>query len=154
MSNIEIYHDDKMTIEIDEFFHNYVQENCVKTITLSKIQYNLILEIVLRDLTKNKHFEIKGTKPISSSHIPIFEHNKIFDLVNDFEVLSEASYYLSILEDRSNKGEIKEALNGLYENKELPFAVEFFDKPLFQVNGYLAAIDNKKLLIVLFSYPE
>lgn len=153
MNRIEIYRDNEIKIEIDGLFNEILENILIKTIKLNKMQYNLLLSIILAEL-KNNSFNCKGCKIIMNSTAPVIEMYKSLQLIENFQILQSAFDYLSMIEDRSNKDEIISTLNDLYEEQDISFYMNFFEKPIFKINGYMVAKEDNNILISLFVYPD
>lgn len=153
LNRLEIYKDDNMIVEIDGFFHYLLENMIVKNVKLTKNQYDFLINITLLELQIN-NFDCKNCNLIASSNAPIVEKYKNFELVEEFKILNEAFDYLSLIEDRSNKGEIADSLKSFYKDNDIPFYIIFYEKPLFKIDGCMVARENNNILITFFVFPD
>ena len=154
MKNIEIYKDDKIIVEIDGLFDAYVRAVIVKTIKLNKKQYKVLLEDTL-DKLKDKGWNLKNFLSLkTSSSVPVIEYNKRINLIEPFDIFEFVFDLFSSITDLSIKDEVIKDLENYYEEKEIPFFMEFYDKPIFNVSGVVAAKLENLLLISFFKMDE
>lgn len=153
MENVEIYRDDKIIVEIDGDFNAILQSILVKTVELNRMQYHSLLEDVLKKLTKN-NWDYKNCILKASSSVPIIEKNKMISLIEPFNVFEYVFDSFSTMEDRSNIEEIVESLEDFYKELNIPFFINLYAEPLFNVTGVVVAKIDDMLLISFFKIDE
>ena len=153
MENVEIYRDDKIIVEIDGDFNAILQSILVKTVELNRMQYHSLLEDVLKKLTKN-NWDYKNCILKASSSVPIIEKNKMISLIEPFNVFEYVFDSFSTMEDRSNIEEIVESLEDFYKELNIPFFINLYAEPLFNVTEVVVAKIDYMLLISFFKIDE
>lgn len=153
MNRIEIYKDNEIKVEIDGAFHKILESLLIKTVKLNEFQYNLLLRIILTEL-RNSNFKYDNCSVAMNSAAPIIERYKPIRLIERFQTLQNAYDYLSILEERDNKLEIISTLDNLYKEQNIPFHMNFFEKSVFNIDGYMVIKEDDAVLITLFVYPD
>lgn len=153
MENVEIYRDDKIIVEIDGDFNAILQSILVKTVELNRMQYHSLLEDVLKKLTKN-NWDYKNCILKASSSVPIIEKNKMISLIEPFNIFEYVFDSFSTMEDRSNIEEIAESLEDFYKELNIPFFINLYTEPLFNVTGVVVAKIDDMLLISFFKIDE
>ena len=153
LNRVEIYKDNEIKVEIDGAFHNYLESVFIKSVKLEQYQYNLLLHIILTEL-RNNGLKYEQCSIAMNSAAPIVERYKSIRLIDRFQTLQIAFDYLSVLEERNNKMEIISTLDNLYVEQDVPFHMNFFEKPIFGIDGYMAIKEDNAILITLFVYPD
>lgn len=153
MNNIEIYKDDNVTVEIDGLFDYLARTRIVKCIQLTSVQFQMLTTIIVTKL--KLLWNCTDYKFISCSKAPIIMTNKYMELTPEFQILDHAFRYLSIIEDRSNKGIIEQELQNIYDDQEINFYIHFYSNSVYNIDGVMAAQDNntKNIAISFFSFP-
>lgn len=154
MENIEIYRDENTIVEIDGLFDAFLKTVIIKTVKLRKEQYKILLEDTL-DKLREKGWDFRSFISLkASSSVPVIELNKKIDLIEPFDVFECVFDLFASITDLSIKDEVIKDLEDYYEEKEIPFFIEFYDKPIFNVSGVIAAKLEKLLLISFFKMDE
>ena len=154
MENIEIYRDENTIVEIDGLFDAFLKTVIIKTIKLRKEQYKILLEDTL-DKLREKGWDFRSFISLkASSSVPVIELNKKINLIEPFDVFECVFDLFASITDLSIKDEVIKDLEDYYEKKEIPFFIEFYDKPIFNVSGVIAAKLEKLLLISFFKMDE
>lgn len=154
MENIEIYRDENTIVEIDGLFDAFLKTVIIKTVKLRKEQYKILLEDTL-DKLREKEWDFRSFISLkASSSVPVIELNKKINLIEPFDVFECVFDLFASITDLSIKDEVIKDLEDYYEKKEIPFFIEFYDKPIFNVSGVIAAKLEKLLLISFFKMDE
>ena len=154
MENIEIYRDENTIVEIDGLFDAFLKTVIIKTVKLRKEQYKILLEDTL-DKLREKGWDFRSFISLkASSSVPVIELNKKINLIEPFDVFECVFDLFASITDLSIKDEVIKDLEDYYEEKEIPFFIEFYDKPIFNVSGVIAAKLEKLLLISFFKMDE
>lgn len=154
MENIEIYRDENTIVEIDGLFNAFLKTVIIKTVKLRKEQYKILLEDTL-DKLREKGWDFRSFISLkASSSVPVIELNKKINLIEPFDVFECVFDLFASITDLSIKDEVIKDLENYYEEKEIPFFIEFYDKPIFNVSGVVAAKLEKLLLISFFKMDE
>ena len=154
MENIEIYRDENTIVEIDGLFDAFLKTVIIKTVKLGKEQYKILLEDTL-DKLREKGWDFRSFISLkASSSVPVIELNKKINLIEPFDVFECVFDLFASITDLSIKDEVIKDLEDYYEKKEIPFFIEFYDKPIFNVSGVIAAKLEKLLLISFFKMDE
>ena len=154
MENIEIYRDENTIVEIDGLFDAFLKTVIIKTVKLRKEQYKILLEDTL-DKLREKGWDFRNFISLkASSSVPVIELNKKINLIEPFDVFECVFDLFASITDLSIKDEVIKDLEDYYEKKEIPFFIEFYDKPIFNVSGVIAAKLEKLLLISFFKMDE
>lgn len=154
MENIEIYRDENTIVEIDGLFDAFLKTVIIKTIKLRKEQYKILLDDTL-DKLREKGWDFRSFISLkASSSVPVIELNKKINLIEPFDVFECVFDLFASITDLSIKDEVIKDLEDYYEEKEIPFFIEFYDKPIFNVSGVIAAKLEKLLLISFFKMDE
>lgn len=154
MENIEIYRDENTIVEIDGLFDVFLKTVIIKTVKLRKEQYKILLEDTL-DKLREKGWDFRSFISLkASSSVPVIELNKKINLIEPFDVFECVFDLFASITDLSIKDEVIKDLEDYYEEKEIPFFIEFYDKPIFNVSGVIAAKLEKLLLISFFKMDE
>lgn len=154
MENIEIYRDENTIVEIDGLFDAFLKAVIIKTVKLRKEQYKILLEDTL-DKLREKGWDFRSFISLkASSSVPVIELNKKINLIEPFDVFGCAFDLFASITDLSIKDEVIKDLENYYEEKEIPFFMEFYDKPIFNVSGVVAAKLKNLLLISFFKMDE
>ena len=154
MENIEIYRDENTIVEIDGLFDAFLKTVIIKTVKLRKEQYKILLEDTL-DKLREKGWDFRSFISLkASSSVPVIELNKKINLIEPFDVFECVFDLFASITDLSIKDEVIKDLEDYYEKKEIPFFIEFYDKPIFNVSGVIAAKLEKLLLISFFKMDE
>ena len=154
MENIEIYRDENTIVEIDGLFDAFLKTVIIKTVKLRKEQYKILLEDTL-DKLREKGWDFRSFISLkASSSVPVIELNKKINLIEPFDVFECVFDLFPWITDLSIKDEVIKDLENYYEEKEIPFFIEFYDKPIFNVSGVIAAKLEKLLLISFFKMDE
>ena len=154
MENIEIYRDENTIVEIDGLFDAFLKTVIIKTIKLRKEQYKILLDDTL-DKLREKGWDFRSFISLkASSSVPVIELNKKINLIEPFDVFECVFDLFASITDLSIKDEVIKDLENYYEEKEIPFFMEFYDKPIFNVSGVIAAKLEKLLLISFFKMDE
>ena len=154
MENIEIYRDENTIVEIDGLFNAFLKTVIIKTVKLRKEQYKILLEDTL-DKLREKGWDFRSFISLkASSSVPVIELNKKINLIEPFDVFECVFDLFASITDLSIKDEVIKDLENYYEEKEIPFFMEFYDKPIFNVSGVIAAKLEKLLLISFFKMDE
>lgn len=154
MENIEIYRDENTIVEIDGLFNAFLKEVIIRTVKLRKEQYKILLEDTL-DKLREKGWDFRSFISLkASSSVPVIELNKKINLIEPFDVFECVFDLFASITDLSIKDEVIKDLENYYEEKEIPFFMEFYDKPIFNVSGVIAAKLEKLLLISFFKMDE
>ena len=149
MERIEIYNDGDIKIEVDSRFHNYVKAIIIRTTKLSQIQHRFLLEMVLDKLEK-QGVDFKGCILKASSSAPVLEHYKFLSLIEPFDIFEYALSTIVSVEDWNYLEEIVDLIKEHYKREEIPFYLEFFKKPVYNIDGFMAAKYGGELLISFF----
>lgn len=154
MENIEIYRDENTIVEIDGLFDAFLKTVIIKTVKLRKEQYKILLEDTL-DKLREKGWDFRSFISLkASSSVPVIELNKKINLIEPFDVFECVFDLFASITDLSIKDEVIKDLENYYEEKEIPFFMEFYDKPIFNVSGVVAAKLENLLLISFFKMDE
>lgn len=154
MENIEIYRDENTIAEIDGLFDAFLKTVIIKTVKLRKEQYKILLEDTL-DKLREKGWDFRSFISLkASSSVPVIELNKKINLIEPFDVFECVFDLFASITDLSIKDEVIKDLENYYEEKEIPFFMEFYDKPIFNVSGVVAAKLENLLLISFFKMDE
>ena len=154
MENIEIYRDENMIVEIDGLFNTFLKTVIIRTVKLREEQYKILLEDTL-DKLREKGWDFRSFISLkASSSVPVIELNKKINLIEPFDVFECVFDLFASITDLSIKDEVIKDLKDYYEEKEIPFFIEFYDKPIFNVSGVIAAKLEKLLLISFFKMDE
>ena len=154
MENIEIYRDENTIVEIDGLFDAFLKTVIIKTVKLRKEQYKILLEDTL-DKLREKGWDFRSFISLkASSSVPVIELNKKINLIEPFDVFECVFDLFASITDLSIKDEVIKDLKDYYEEKEIPFFIEFYDKPIFNVSGVVAAKLENLLLISFFKMDE
>lgn len=154
MENIEIYRDENTIAEIDGLFDAFLKTVIIKTVKLRKEQYKILLEDTL-DKLREKGWDFRSFISLkASSSVPVIELNKKINLIEPFDVFECVFDLFASITDLSIKDEVIKDLENYYEEKEIPFFIEFYDKPIFNVSGVIAAKLENLLLISFFKMDE
>lgn len=154
MENIEIYRDENTIVEIDGLFNAFLKEAIIRTVKLRKEQYKILLEDTL-DKLREKGWDFRSFISLkASSSVPVIELNKKINLIEPFDVFECVFDLFASITDLSIKDEVTKDLEDYYEEKEIPFFIEFYDKPIFNVSGVVAAKLENLLLISFFKMDE
>lgn len=154
MENIEIYRDENTIVEIDGLFDAFLKTVIIKTVKLRKEQYKILLEDTL-DKLREKGWDFRSFISLkASSSVPVIELNKKINLIEPFDIFECVFDLFASITDLSIKDEIIKDLEDYYEEKEIPFFIEFYDKPIFNVSGVIATKLEKLLLISFFKMDE
>lgn len=154
MENIEIYKDENTIVEIDGLFDAFLKTVIIKTVKLRKEQYKILLEDTL-DKLREKGWDFRSFISLkASSSVPVIELNKKINLIEPFDVFECVFDLFASITDLSIKDEVIKDLENYYEEKEIPFFMEFYDKPIFNVSGVVAAKLENLLLISFFKMDE
>ena len=154
MENIEIYRDENTIVEIDGLFDAFLKTVIIKTVKLRKEQYKILLEDTL-DKLREKGWDFRSFISLkASSSVPVIELNKKINLIKPFDVFECVFDLFASITDLSIKDEVIKDLEDYYEKKEIPFFIEFYDKPIFNVSGVVAAKLENLLLISFFKMDE
>lgn len=154
MENIEIYRDENTIVEIDGLFDAFLKTVIIKTVKLRQEQYKILLEDTL-DKLREKGWDFRSFISLkASSSVPVIELNKKINLIEPFDVFECVFDLFASITDLSIKDEVIKDLEDYYEKKEIPFFIEFYDKPIFNVSGVIAAKLEKLLLISFFKMDE
>ena len=154
MENIEIYRDENTIVEIDGLFDAFLKTVIIKTVKLRKEQYKILLEDTL-DKLREKGWDFRSFISLkASSSVPVIELNKKINLIEPFDVFECVFDLFASITDLSIKDEVIKDLEDYYEKKEIPFFIEFYDKPIFNVSGVVAAKLENLLLISFFKMDE
>jgi hypothetical protein len=153
MKNIEIYRDENTIVEIDGLFNAFLKAVIIRTVKLRKEQYKILLEDTL-DKLREKGWDFRSFISLkASSSVPVIELNKKINLIEPFDVFECVFDLFASITDLSIKDEVIKDLEN-YEEKEIPFFIEFYDKPIFNVSGVVAAKLENLLLISFFKMDE
>ena len=154
MENIEIYRDENTIVEIDGLFDAFLKTVIIKTVKLRQEQYKILLEDTL-DKLREKGWNFRSFISLkASSSVPVIELNKKINLIEPFDVFECVFDLFASITDLSIKDEVIKDLEDYYEKKEIPFFIEFYDKPIFNVSGVIAAKLENLLLISFFKMDE
>lgn len=153
MDRVEIYRDNEIKVEIDGSFHDFIQSFIIKTIKLNNPQYHSLIESAL-DILQTNNIKYRGCVVKVSSSAPIIEYNKRLSLIEPFTIFEATFDLLTLLEDWNNFYEIKNLIIQYYEEKEIPFYIEKFKNPIYNIYGFMAAKYKNELLICFFSIDE
>lgn len=154
MENIEIYRDENTIVEIDGLFNAFLKEVIIRTVKLRKEQYKILLEDTL-DKLREKGWDFRSFISLkASSSVPVIELNKKINLIEPFDIFECVFDLFASITDLSIKDEVIKDLENYYEEKEIPFFMEFYDKPIFNVSGVIAAKLENLLLISFFKIDE
>ena len=153
LNRIEIYRDNEIKVEIDSSFNNFIQSFIIKTIKLNNLQYHFLIEVAL-DIIQVNNIKYKGCIVKVSSNAPIIEYNKRLSLIEPFTVFEPTFDLLTLLEDWNSFYEIKNLIIQYYEEKEIPFYIEKFKNPIYNIYGFMAAKYKNELLICFFSIDK
>ena len=153
MDRVEIYNNGKTKIEIDGWFHRYLKAIIVRTIKLSKSQYQFLLEIAL-DKIEEQGINYKGCTLKASSSAPILEQHKHLSLIKPFDIFEFALTAIVSLEDWGCLDELVVLIMQYYKEENIPFCLEFFKKPIYNINGFIAAKYGGELLISFFALDD
>ena len=154
MENIEIYRDENTIVEIDGLFDAFLKTVIIKTVKLRKEQYKILLEDTL-DKLREKGWDFRSFISLkTSSSVPVIELNKKINLIEPFDIFECVFDLFASITDLSIKDEVIKDLENYYEEKEIPFFMEFYDKPIFNVSGVVAAKLENLLLISFFKMDE
>lgn len=152
---VTIYEDKEIKVEVLKVFHDFFDSLKVKEIKLTKLQHQLLLKAAIQDILK-KGINTKDCKLLCSSSVPIIEYWKPLTLVEDFTILEFAINLLCMTmgnEDIEREDLVK-AMEEHYKAEEIPFLINFYFEPAYQVDGYIAAKNEDKILIVFFKLDE
>lgn len=154
MENIEIYRDENTIVEIDGLFDAFLKAVIIRTVKLRKEQYKILLEDTL-DKLREKGWDFRSFISLkASSSVPVIELNKKINLIEPFDIFECVFDLFASITDLSIKDEVIKDLENYYEEKEIPFFMEFYDKPIFNVSGVVAAKLENLLLISFFKIDE
>ena len=154
MENIEIYRDENTIVEIDGLFNAFLKAVIIRTVKLRKEQYKILLEDTL-DKLREKGWDFRRFISLkASSSVPVIELNKKINLIEPFDVFECVFDLFASITDLSIKDEVTKDLEDYYEEKEIPFFMEFYDKAIFNVSGAVAAKLENLLLISFFKMDE
>lgn len=153
MERVEIYNDGKIKVEIDGLFDRYLKRTVIRTVKLSQFQYRFLLEIAL-DKLKEQDIDYKGCVLKASSNSPVLEHYKFLSLIEPFDVFEFALTTIVSLEDWDCLDELIGLITQHYKREEIPFYLEFFKKPVYNIDGFMAAKYGGELLISFFKLDD
>ena len=153
MDRVEIYNDGETKIEIEGWAHRYLKEIIVKTVNLSKNQYRFLLEIAL-DKIKEQGINYKGCTLKASSSVPVLEQHKYLSLIKPFDIFEFALTMIVSLEDWRYIDELVDLTAQYYKEENIPFCLELFKKPIYNINGFIAAKYGGELLISFFALDD
>ena len=154
MENIEIYRDKNTIVEIDGLFNTFLKAVIIRTVKLREEQYKILLEDTL-DKLREKGWDFRSFISLkASSSVPVIELNKKINLIEPFDIFEYVFDLFASITDLSIKDEVIKDLEDYYEKKEIPFFIEFYDKPIFNVSGVVAAKLENLLLISFFKMDE
>lgn len=149
MDRVEIYNDGETKIEIEGWAHRYLKEIIVKTVNLSKNQYQFLLEVAL-DKIKEQGINYQGCILKASSSAPILEQHEHLSLIKPFDIFEFALTAIVSLEDWGCLDELVDLIMQYYKEENIPFCLEFFKKPIYNINGFIASKYGGELLIFFF----
>lgn len=155
MNNVELYRDENLIVEIDGNFDKFIKTLMPKTIRLTEIQYNLLIDAAFSTL-KAEGWDLKFfiNSTLASSSAPISEKYKKICLVEPFNIFENVFDIFSIIDDFSNKQEIKSNIEDYFKEMGIHFSIEFYTNSNFWVDGMMAAEVDGKLLILFFKIDE
>ena len=146
---MEIYNNEKIKVEVEGWFHRYLKAIVIRTVKLSQVQYRFLIEIAL-DKLKEQGIDYKGCVLKASSSAPILEHYKILSLIKPFDIFEFALTTMVLLEDWGGFDELAGLITQHYKEEDIPFYLEFFKKPVYNIDGFIAAKYGGELLISFF----
>lgn len=146
---MEIYNNGEIKVEVEGWFHRYLKSVVVRTVKLSQVQYRFLLEIAL-DKLKEQDIDYKDCVLKASSSAPILEHYKILSLIKPFNIFEFALTIMVSLEDWDCLDELTGVITQHYKEEDIPFYLEFFKKPVYNIDGFIAAKYGGELLISFF----
>lgn len=149
-----IYQDNNIKIEILKSFHEYLDDMKIHWIDLSDNAKDFLYGQIIKILNeKEKEWHIK--EKLTSSHVPIIEAGRPIQFLPPFNVFNRAVEIISygIWGGKWCKEDLIEDIAYLSED-DFKIRVDFFEEPLFKVNGFLSYFKNGTLLIILFNLKE
>ena len=123
-------------------------------IELSDTAKDFLYGKIIKILNKNeKDWEIK--EKLTSFHVPVIEAGRPIQFLPPFDVFNKAVETISyeIWGGEWEKEDLIEDITYLNE-EDFKIRLDFFDVPLFKVNGFLSYYKNGTLLILLFNLKE
>lgn len=153
MDRVAIYNNGKIKVEVEGWFHRYLKAVVIRTVKLPQIQYRFLLEIAL-DKLKEQGIDYKGCTLKASSSAPVLEHYKILSLIEPFDVFEFALTAMVSLEDWDCLDELTGLITQHYKEEDIPFYLEFFKKPVYNIDGFIAAKYGGELLISFFKLDD
>lgn len=155
MDNVELYRDENLIVEIDGNFDKFVKTLIPRTEKLTEEQYNFLIDSAFNQL-KMEGWNLKffADSIFVSSSVPISEKYKKIYLVEPFNIFEDVLDVFSIIDDFSNKEEIKINIEDYFKEKRVRFFIDFYTNSIFCVDGMMAAEVDRKLLILFFKIDE
>lgn len=150
---MEIYNNGETKVEVEGWFHRYLKSVVIRTIKLSQVQYRFLLEIAL-DKLREQGIDYKGCVLKASSSAPILEHYKILSLIEPFDIFEFALTIMVSLEDWDRLDELTDLITQHCKEENIPFYLEFFKKPVYDIDGFIAAKYDGELLISFFKLDD
>lgn len=150
---MEIYNNGEIKVEVEGWFHRYLKSVVVRTVKLSQVQYRFLLEIAL-DKLKEQDIDYKDCVLKASSSAPILEYYKILSLIEPFDIFEFALTTIVSLEDWDCLDELTDLIIWHYKEEDIPFYLEFFKKPVYNIDGFIAAKYGGELLISFFKLDD
>lgn len=155
MDLITIYQDSDIKIEIAKIFHDFLEDQQIKWISLSYSAKDFLYGQVLKILNiKSKEWIVK--EKLTASQAPIIEPGRPIFFQPPFDVFNEAIATISneMLNYNFNYSDTEQKIKKLSENLEADIELHFFLTPIFKINGFLTYFKNGSLLIILFNLKE
>lgn len=153
MDRVEIYNNGETKVEVEGWFHRYLKSIIIRTVKLSQVQYRFLLEITL-DKLREQGIDYKGCVLKASSSAPILEHYKTLSLIEPFDIFEFALTIMVSLEDWDCLDELTGLITQHYKEEDIPFYLEFFKKPVYDIDGFIAAKYGGELLISFFKLDD
>lgn len=150
---MEIYNNGEIKVEVEGWFHRYLRSVVIRTVKLSQVQYRFLLEIAL-DKLKEQGIDYKDCVLKASSSVPILEHYKTLSLIEPFDIFEFALTTIVSLGDWDYLDELIGLITQHYKKEGIPFYLEFFKKPVYNIDGFIAAKYCGELLISFFKLDD
>ena len=106
------------------------------------------------DKIKEQGINYKGCTLKASSSVPVLEQHKYLSLIKPFDIFEFALTMIVSLEDWRYIDELVDLTAQYYKEEDIPFCLELFKKPIYNINGFIAAKYGGELLISFFALDD
>lgn len=155
MDLITIYQDNDIKIEVAKLFHDYLEDQQIKWISLNYAAKDFLYGQILKILDiKSKKWIVQ--EKLTASQASIIEAGRPIFFQPPFDVFNEAIGIISndMLNYNFDYNDIEQKILSLSEGQDFEMEIHFFPTSIFKINGFLTYFKNGSLLIILFNLKE